>query len=246
MKKAFCLAALLAALTLSAQPQGNYFVVDDQAAGIPVQPTMYGIFLEDINFAADGGLYAEKICNRSFEYDNPLQGWKTFGKVEVLDEGGPFDRNPHYVRLKYPGHPVVKCGLENSGWFGIGLEAGAQYRVSFWARTSGKTPTTGVDVFLCDPATWDESQILTTGEITVKGSKWAKYEVILTSPKTLQKAAFRVLWADGNPAAAVDIDHISLFPVIRSTGTRTDSGRIWRRPSRTCIPASSVSRAAAS
>ena len=213
MKKAFCFAALLAALTLSAQPQGNYFVVDDQAAGIPVQPTMYGIFLEDINFAADGGLYAEKICNRSFEYDNPLQGWKTFGKVEVLDEGGPFDRNPHYVRLKYPGHPVVKCGLENSGWFGIGLEAGAQYRVSFWARTSGKTPTTGVDVFLCDPATWDESQILTTGEITVKGSKWAKYEVILTSPKTLQKAAFRVLWADGNPAAAVDIDHISLFPV---------------------------------
>jgi hypothetical protein len=76
MKKAFCFAALLAALTLSAQPQGNYFVVDDKAAGIPVQPTMYGIFLEDINFAADGGLYAEKICNRSFEYDNPLQGWK--------------------------------------------------------------------------------------------------------------------------------------------------------------------------
>ena len=213
MRKAVFFVALLAAMTLSAQPRGPYLVVDDQAPGIPIQPTMYGIFLEDINFAADGGLYAEKINNRSFEYDNPLQGWKTFGKVEVLDEGGPFDRNPHYVRLKYPGHPVAKCGLENSGWFGIGLEAGAQYRVSFWARTSGKTPTTSVDVFLCDPSTWDESQILTAEEISVKGSKWAKYEVVLTAPKTLQKAAFRVLLADENPAAAVDLEHISLFPV---------------------------------
>ena len=81
--------ALLAALTLSAQPRGPFMVVDDTAPGIPIQPTMYGIFLEDINFAADGGLYAEKIINRSFEFDNPLQGWKTFGKVEVLNQGGP-------------------------------------------------------------------------------------------------------------------------------------------------------------
>jgi hypothetical protein len=119
-------------------------VVDETAAGIPVQPTMYGIFLEDINFAADGGLYAEKICNRSFEYDNPLQGWKTFGKVEVLSEGGPFDRNPHYVRLRYPGHPARQCGLENGGWLGIGLEEGAEYRLSFWARTAGKPRTVGL------------------------------------------------------------------------------------------------------
>ena len=112
---------------------------------------MYGIFLEDINFAADGGLYAEKICNRSFEYDNPLQGWKTFGKVEVLSEGGPFDRNPHYVRFRYPGHPARQCGLENSGWTGIGLEKGAEYRLSFWARTAGKPRTVGLLAALCEP-----------------------------------------------------------------------------------------------
>ena len=103
MRKAILFAAFLATLTLSAQPRGPYLVVDDAAAGFPIQPTMYGIFLEDINFAADGGLYAEKVINRSFEFDNPLQGWNTYGKVEVLDEGGPFDKNPHYVRLKYPG-----------------------------------------------------------------------------------------------------------------------------------------------
>ena len=80
-----CLSVLLFVTALPAQPRGPYLVVDDASAGIPIQPTMYGVFLEDINFAADGGLYAEKINNRSFEYDNPLQGWKTYGKVEVLD-----------------------------------------------------------------------------------------------------------------------------------------------------------------
>ena len=209
----FCLSALLFVTALPAQPRGPYLVVDDTAAGIPVQPTMYGIFLEDINFAADGGLYAEKVSNRSFEYDNPLQGWKTYGKVEVLDEGGPFDRNPHYVRLKYPGHPVAKTALENSGWFGIGLEEGAEYRLSFWARTSGKSSTTDVAVFLCDLSTMKDSQILTGEDVTVKGAKWTKYEVLLTSPVTVQKAALRVLLADEDPAAAVDIDHVSLFPV---------------------------------
>lgn len=66
------LTVLLSATTLLAQSRGTTLVVDDKAEGIPIQPTMYGIFLEDINFAADGGLYAEKICNRSFEYDNPM------------------------------------------------------------------------------------------------------------------------------------------------------------------------------
>lgn len=182
MRRAAITAALLLAAAFAwAQPKGNYLVVEADAPGIPVQPTMYGVFLEDINFAADGGLYAEKLINRSFEFDNPLQGWKTFGKVEVLTEGAPFERNPHYVRLRYPGHPVRLCGLENSGWFGIGLEEGAQYRLSFWARTSGKTATCRVSVALCNPSTWNESQILVKDAVEVKGGKWAKYELVLTA-----------------------------------------------------------------
>ena len=208
-----CLSVLLFATALPAQPRGPYMVVDDAAEGIPVQPTMYGIFLEDINFAADGGLYAEKICNRSFEYDNPLQGWKTFGKVEVLSEGGPFDRNPHYVRLKYPGHPVAQSGLENSGWFGIGLEEGAEYRLTFWARTAGKVKTAGLAAILCEPSTPADDQNLALEEITVTSSKWTKYEVTLTAPRTVAKGAFRLLLWDESPEAAVDVEHVSLFPV---------------------------------
>ena len=214
MKKITATAAALAlaAGALCAQPRYGYLVVDEKAPGIEIQPTMYGIFLEDINFAADGGLYAEKVINRSFEYDNPLQGWKTFGKVEVCSEGGPFERNPHYVRLACQGHPANFCGLENSGWFGIGLEQGAQYRLSFWARTAGKAKRAGIGVMLCDVTGNYENQILAMEQIEVKGGKWSRYEVTLVPSKTLQKGSLRILLMDEDPEAAADLEHISLFP----------------------------------
>ena len=103
------------ALTAAAQPRPqNVMTVDAGNKGIPVQETMYGLFFEDINFAADGGLYAEKIKNRSFEFDDPFMGWEIFGNVKLMNDG-PFERNPHYVRLGYPGHPVRFTGLENEG-----------------------------------------------------------------------------------------------------------------------------------
>ena len=69
--------------------------------GAEINPDMYGVFFEDINFGADGGLYAELVKNRSFEFDYPLMGWTPFGKVSVETEDPAFDRNPHYVRLRY-------------------------------------------------------------------------------------------------------------------------------------------------
>ena len=93
--------------------------IDIENVGASIQPTMYGIFFEDINFAADGRLYAELVKNRSFEFqNNPLHGWKAFGKVDVRNDG-PFDRCPHYVRL---GHPAKWTGLDNEGFFGIGVK----------------------------------------------------------------------------------------------------------------------------
>ena len=80
---------------------------------------MYGLFFEDINYAADGGLYAELVKNRSFEFPQHLMGWKTYGKVSLMNDG-PFERNPHYVRLSDPGHAHKHTGLDNEGFFGIG------------------------------------------------------------------------------------------------------------------------------
>ena len=102
--------------------------------GAPIQPTMYGIFFEDINFGADGGLYAEMVENRSFEFPQRLMGWNTFGNVSVSDVKPAFDRNPHYVVLENAGHDQKFTGLENRGFFGMGLKKGMNYDFSVFAR----------------------------------------------------------------------------------------------------------------
>ena len=136
---ALCLAAILTCSTNFAQDD---IVINVKAnkLGAPVQNTMYGIFFEDINYAADGGLYAELIKNRSFEFTpDHLMGWQAFGNV-TIQEDGPFERNPHYARLASAGHPDRWTGLQNEGFFGIGLLKDADYRFSVWARVpDGKT-----------------------------------------------------------------------------------------------------------
>ena len=115
-----------ALLSLAALAQTHQLDINLKKAGAPIPSTLYGIFFEDINYAADGGLYAELIKNRSFEFPcDALQGWKAFGKVEIREDG-PFARNPHYVRLSDPGHPHKWTGLDNEGFFGIGVKEGAE------------------------------------------------------------------------------------------------------------------------
>ena len=122
------LAATVAAVSAYAQTT-NVMKLRVNRPLAPVQPTMYGIFIEDINFAADGGLYAELVKNRSFEFPDHLQGWRAAGRFELRDDG-PFERNPHYLRLLYPGHPHKYTALENEGFFGIGLKEGADNRLA--------------------------------------------------------------------------------------------------------------------
>lgn len=122
------LAATVAAVSAYAQTT-NVMKLRVNRPLAPVQPTMYGIFIEDINFAADGGLYAELVKNRSFEFPDHLQGWRAAGRFELRDDG-PFERNPHYLRLLYPGHPHKYTALENEGFFGIGLKEGADNRIA--------------------------------------------------------------------------------------------------------------------
>ena len=75
-----------------------------KARGATIEPTMWGLFFEDINYAADGGIYAELVKNRSFEFrPDHYMGWSVFGNVELRNDG-PFERNPHYVRLGSSGH----------------------------------------------------------------------------------------------------------------------------------------------
>ena len=216
--------ALASALTMSAQ--SHVMEVKTAKLGAPVQSTMYGIFFEDINYAADGGLYAEMVKNRSFEFPQHLMGWRAYGKFEVRDDG-PFERNPHYVRLSYSGHRDKFTGLENEGFFGIAVKKDATYRFSVWARCPEGGKST-LEVQFVDNDTMGENQQFATARIDIAGKDWKKYTAEIKAPRTEAKGALRLFLRNtGKEAmATTDVEHISLFPTDtwkgRENGMRKD------------------------
>lgn len=201
MKHLFCL-FLFAAWSLCGMHAQHVFTLDTKKLGAEIQPTMYGIFFEDINFGADGGLYAELIENRSFEFPQRLMGWNTFGKVEVNDTHPAFERNPHYVTLSDAGHPERRSGLENRGFFGIGLKSGMEYHFSLYARSAGSAK---IRIELVG----SDNEIIARQSIEINGSTWNRYTATLTSTKTDAKGLLRLFLESKQ---SVDVDHISLFP----------------------------------
>lgn len=175
--KSQMLALLGLGAVMSLSAAGNVFNIQANKPGAPIQPTMYGLFFEDINYAADGGLYAEMIKNRSFEFPQNLMGWNTYGNVSLHDDG-PFERNPHYVRLAASGHNDKHTGLENEGFFGVTYKKREEYRFSVWAR-SPKGKKANVRVELVNTASMNNSHIAAVKTITVESTEWKRYEVIL-------------------------------------------------------------------
>lgn len=213
-------ALVLTAATSSFAQNTHVMDVNTKKAGAVVQNTMYGLFFEDINYAADGGLYGELVKNRSFEFPQNFMGWQTFGNVE-LKADGPFERCPHYVVLSDPQHVERRTGLVNEGYFGIGVEKGEEYRFTVWAKApkgSGR-----ITVQLIDPATMGERQEFASARLDVKSAEWQKYEVRLKANQTIDKAQLRI-FLDGRNA--VCLEHVSLFPVNtfkgRDNGMRRD------------------------
>jgi alpha-L-arabinofuranosidase len=176
--------------------------VDPAARGAKIDDTMYGVFFEDINRAADGGLYAELVQNRSFEYstdDNrsytPLTSWAVDGTAQVVNDAGRLnERNRSYLSLG-AGSSVTNARYNT----GIHVDAGKNYDFSVWARAeSGSTLT----VTLQDTG----GTLATARQIAVKGG-WAKYKATFTATRTSSVGRLAVA-ASG--AAALDM--VSLFP----------------------------------
>lgn len=209
--------ALSAGMNLNAQ-NANNMVIQANKIGAEIQPTMYGHFFEDINYGADGGLYAELVKNRSFDFPQNFMGWDIFGKV-TLQNDGPFERNPHYVRLSDPGHAHKRTGIENEGFFGIGIKANEKYRFTVWARGENQK----IKVELINNASMGETQVITSQDVAINSKEWKKYEVILTPGETQEKAHLRIFLAS---PGSVDLEHVSLFPVDtwkgRENGLRKD------------------------
>ena len=220
LKMGVCiLSLLLGEMTGTAQTfnAASELTVETNRKGASIQSTMYGIFFEDINFGADGGLYAELIKNRSFEFDHAFTGWTLFGDVTVQTKNPCFDRNPHYVRLVHR-NMLTGTGLENEGFTGIGIKAGEKYDFSLYARTVKNGP-----VKLRLELVNSKNDIFETKELTIEGNGWRKFNVVLTPGQTEVKSRLRLtMLTEG----AIDVDHISLFPQQtfnnRSNGMRAD------------------------
>ena len=218
MNKKHLISALLAT-TMAVHAQ-NVLDVSTRKLGAPIQSTMYGIFFEDINYAADGGLYGELVKNRSFEFPQHLMGWQAFGCVDVKDDG-PFERCPHYVVLSAPDHRDRRTGLTNEGFFGIGVKKGEQYRFSVWAKAPKGSGA--IRVQLIDESTMRENQTFAEQTIDIASKDWKKYSVELKSNVDLKRAKLRIFLKGGNSVA---LEHVSLFPVNtyknRENGMRRD------------------------
>ncbi|MFD9251466.1 alpha-L-arabinofuranosidase C-terminal domain-containing protein [Streptomyces bottropensis] len=200
---AFLVAAGSVTAPAHAEDVTDYAItVDPSARGATIDDTMYGVFFEDINRAADGGLYAELVQNRSFEYstaDNraytPLTSWTVDGTAQVVNDAGRLnERNRNYLSLG-AGSSVTNAGYNT----GVRVEEGERYDFSVWARAEGRTKLT---VTLQDA----DGPLAEADQVTVKGG-WAKYKVRLGATRT--SSAGRLTVATAGAAA---LDEVSLFP----------------------------------
>ena len=220
MKRRLLTCAIAVASAMVAGAQTNVMDINTKKAGAKIQDTMYGLFFEDINYAADGGLYGELVKNRSFEFPQNYMGWQVFGNV-TLKNDGPFERCPHYVELKAPNHGDRRTGLQNEGYFGIGVVKGEDYRFSVWAKAPKGKAT--IRVQLIDQYSMGEHQEFVEKTLDITSTDWKKYEIVMKAPITHKKANLRIFLKGGNP---VSLEHVSLFPVNtfknRQNGLRRD------------------------
>lgn len=215
------------------QPVKGSVVATGQSKDI--SPLLMGIFFEDINYAADGGLYGELVQNRDFEYNNderrnvkewdPEYAWKVEGdKIDfsISTDEPIHPNNPHFARLNVKGGiaTLINNGgnaFVNSGFDGIAVKKGEPYRLRLKARSTKKMPME-IDIVS------DHGRKVASGKITVKQSKdWNDYELILTPDEYSPNSTLQIVPKNNG---TLDLDMISLFPVNtfkgRENGLRAD------------------------
>lgn len=205
------LISTLCGITASAQIK-DAIMVDVARSESKVSPTMWGIFFEDINMGADGGLYAEMVKNRSFEFLKPLMGWNIKGKkvkegdVLVLNRQEANVANPRYLRVNVKAALKGDVGLSNAGFKGgMGVKKGLRYDFSVRCRQQGANVTLHIE--LLD----EKDQLLGGGILKPSGTsgQWGKQEISFTANEGSGNAKLNI-WMEGT--GVLDLDMISLFP----------------------------------
>jgi alpha-L-arabinofuranosidase len=209
----------LAAIQLNvAATESARVIVDVDKPGQVIPATLHGLFFEDINYAGDGGLYAELIQNRSFEDDEPLYDWSEVadggaqGRLAVASESPLNANNLHFLRIYVSNPGMQGFGAKNFGFDGITLRAGDNYNFSIFARRRAG------DSAMLHIALQDENgNSLASTEITNTSDQWQKFQTILTSTASVTNARLVAL---ATKAGVMDVDMVSLFPEKTFKGRR--------------------------
>ena len=227
---------MTAALGVSAQK-----AMKAPAGGKAISDELIGIFFEDISSAADGGLYAELVQNGSFEYSpverdgwGPGTAWRlarpghSLGNLEPRMDNAIHPNNPTYMRLyiervkEYYDYKGWKgFGLQNDGFDGFSVKAGAKYDFSAFFRNV-KGGQKQVRVVLAEPQGWGKDpKLLAEATLEVGDQSWKKYACVLTPAEESQKAVLQILVLN---QGVMDVDMVSLMPedTYKGHGLRKD------------------------
>ncbi|MBS1511533.1 MAG: carbohydrate binding domain-containing protein [Bacteroidetes bacterium] len=224
IKKIISLSALLfCCIQFSAAQQPLQLQVQPGKPIAPIQPTMWGIFFEDINFAADGGLYAELVKNRSFEFPMPMMGWDDeeqkggTSTTLIINNAKTNTGNQRYASVKVnPQSGVYQ--LINEGFRGMGFQANTSYTFSMWMQN-----TTGAAVKITVQLVNATGKVIGVTSVPVLKGAWKKISTVINTTDSAQKGKLKLLF-EGN--GTIDIDMVSLFPFHtfkdRPNGLRAD------------------------
>ncbi len=183
--------------------------IDGSDQSRQISPTLYGLFYEDINYAADGGLYAELVQNRSFEFDDAMWAWSTLtrgegsGSTRIETEMPLNEHNPHYLQLSVD-NPGKGVGIVNSGFDGIPIEKNENYLFSVYVRTPDHTQ----DKITVSLESTD-GEVYGQAELEGITSDWKKLEATIRAQVTDANAQLTVTTS---AAGTLDVDMVSLFP----------------------------------
>jgi alpha-N-arabinofuranosidase len=199
--------------------------------GKKISPDLFGLFFEDINYSADGGLYAELVQNRSFEYSptdrrdwNPFSFWEyitpgySYGSITVETNSPIHPNNPHYMVLTAEHVGDAGVGIKNSGFDGIVVKAGESYSISMFVRQLSADPIS-LAVSLQTP----KGKVLAESKLSTSSKDWKRYSATLKPTESTDSASLVILATTRGKLA---LDVVSLFPAKtfknRPNGLRAD------------------------
>lgn len=203
--------ACLFSFSLLHAQTGRVLTVKTNQIKATVQPTMWGVFFEDINMGADGGIYAELVKNRSFEFFRPMMGWKILGKpltegdFEIINRQKIDSANPRYLHVTLHNNTKGTVGLNNEGFRGMGIKNNTGYDFSLMYRQTSPQ----IKIYLELINSKGENIGGTSVTTTAAGDEWKKIKTSFKAIATDPKASMNI-WFEGD--GAIDLDMVSLFP----------------------------------